>query len=94
MTLFAFETILLFDFYRFNRSEFYTLEKEAVFKKNWIAVGRIDQVQQPGQYFTGQKASWLTNILSTPCGTNSQQIFSWNKDIQLFYKDPLRMTLS
>ena len=39
--------------YRFVHPEFYTLEKEAVFKKSWIAVGRIDQVQQPGQYFAG-----------------------------------------
>ena len=39
--------------YRFVHPEFYTLEKEAVFKKSWIAVGRTDQVQQPGQYFAG-----------------------------------------
>ena len=43
--------------HRFIRPEFYNLEKEAVFKKNWIAVGRTDQVQQPGQYFAGKKTT-------------------------------------
>jgi len=34
----------------------YQIERKAVFGRSWICVGRLDQVEQPGQYFTGQVA--------------------------------------
>ena len=33
-------------------ARFARLERERVFARNWIAVGRADQVAAPGQYFT------------------------------------------
>jgi len=35
------------------RPEFLELERERVFRRSWQAVGRLDQVQHPGDYFTG-----------------------------------------
>ncbi|KAI8483508.1 hypothetical protein Bbelb_387310 [Branchiostoma belcheri] len=37
----------------FTDPAIYGLEKRTVFKWNWVAVGRTDQVASPGQYFTG-----------------------------------------
>ncbi len=35
------------------RPEFLELERERVFRRSWQAVGRLDQVSRPGDYFTG-----------------------------------------
>src|SRR5580704_5209306 len=40
--------------YRDDRIE--QLERERVFGRNWIAVGRMDQVREPGQFFTQELA--------------------------------------
>src|SRR5438045_6004652 len=40
--------------YRDERIE--SLERERVFGRNWIAVGRVDQVREPGQFFTVELA--------------------------------------
>ncbi len=32
--------------------DFYELEKERVFRRSWLAVGRVDQVAEPGDYFS------------------------------------------
>jgi phenylpropionate dioxygenase-like ring-hydroxylating dioxygenase large terminal subunit len=32
--------------------EFYELEKEAVFRRNWLSIGRVEQLPRPGSYFT------------------------------------------
>ncbi|XP_023329334.1 choline monooxygenase, chloroplastic [Eurytemora carolleeae] len=37
----------------FINSDIYTLEKQAVFARSWICVGRRDQVQNTGDYFSG-----------------------------------------
>jgi choline monooxygenase len=37
----------------YNRPEFLELERERVFRRSWQAVGRLDQVPRPGDYFTG-----------------------------------------
>ena len=31
--------------------EFYELEKEALFRRSWLFVGRVEQVPKPGDYF-------------------------------------------
>ncbi len=31
---------------------FYELEKERVFRRNWLSVGRVEQVAKPGDYFS------------------------------------------
>jgi choline monooxygenase len=37
----------------YRRPEFLELERERVFRRTWQAVGRLDQVSRPGDYFTG-----------------------------------------
>jgi choline monooxygenase len=37
----------------YTRPEFLELERERVFRRTWQAVGRLDQVPRPGDYFTG-----------------------------------------
>ncbi|HLY56914.1 MAG TPA: aromatic ring-hydroxylating dioxygenase subunit alpha [Stellaceae bacterium] len=43
--------------------EFFELEKEAVFRRSWLFIGRVQQVPRPGDYFTKEievlKASLL-----------------------------------
>lgn len=36
--------------------DFYQLEMERVFQQSWIPIGRLDQVESPGAYFTGEVA--------------------------------------
>ena len=44
--------------------DFYKTEKRAIFTKNWVAVGRVDQVAEPGQYFSGSHHhSYNNNML-------------------------------
>ncbi len=31
---------------------FYELEKERMFRRSWLSVGRVEQVADPGDYFT------------------------------------------
>ena len=33
-------------------AEFFTAEREAVFKRNWLCVGRIERLPRKGSYFT------------------------------------------
>ena len=37
----------------YARPEFLELERERVFRRSWQAVGRLDQVARPGDYFAG-----------------------------------------
>lgn len=37
----------------YTHPQFFTLDKAAIFRKHWIPVGRLDQLQEPGQYITG-----------------------------------------
>jgi choline monooxygenase len=37
----------------YTRPEFLDLERERLFRRTWQAVGRVDQVPNPGDYFTG-----------------------------------------
>lgn len=36
----------------FTSPEIYALETERIFRKQWLCVGRVDQVAEPGDYFT------------------------------------------
>ena len=36
----------------YTSAEFYALEVERIFLKEWLCVGRQEQVAQPGDYFT------------------------------------------
>ena len=36
----------------YTSDEFYEFEKEAVFNSEWLCVGRVSQVDKPGDYFT------------------------------------------
>jgi phenylpropionate dioxygenase-like ring-hydroxylating dioxygenase large terminal subunit len=44
-------------------SEFYELEREAVFKRAWLNVGRTDQMPRKGSYFTKELAVAGTSIV-------------------------------
>ena len=43
--------------------EFYELEREAVFERAWLNVGRVEDVPRPGSYFTKELAVAKTSII-------------------------------
>jgi choline monooxygenase len=51
------------------RPEFLELERERVFRRTWQAVGRLDQVSRPGDYFTGCLVDDPYVVLRDPGGT-------------------------
>ena len=42
----------------YTSEQFLDLEKDSLFRKQWIFVGRQDQLQQPGDYFSGTFLGW------------------------------------
>jgi len=42
----------------YTSSRFLDLEKDSVFRNRWLFVGRRDQLQQPGDYFSGTLLGW------------------------------------
>ena len=44
-------------------SEFYELEREAIFKRAWLNVGRVEQLPRNGSYFTKDLAVARTNVV-------------------------------
>jgi len=47
----------------YYRPEIYTQELEAIFKRTWIWVGRVDQVREPGQFFVRQIPTFGYSVL-------------------------------
>jgi len=45
--------------------EFYELELEAVFRRSWLYVGRVDRVAKPGDYFTKEFDALKQSVLVT-----------------------------
>ena len=43
--------------------EFYELEREAVFKRSWLNVGRVEQLPRNGSYFTKELAVARTSVV-------------------------------
>jgi phenylpropionate dioxygenase-like ring-hydroxylating dioxygenase large terminal subunit len=43
--------------------EFYELEREAIFKRAWLNVGRVEQLETPGSYFTKEIAAANASII-------------------------------
>ena len=43
--------------------EFYELERDAIFKRAWLNVGRVEQVPKPGSYFTKELPMAKTSII-------------------------------
>src|ERR1700743_212139 len=43
--------------------EFFTAEREAVFKRNWLCVGRIERLPRKGSYFTRDLPGCLASIV-------------------------------
>ncbi len=43
--------------------EFYELEREAVFKRAWLNVGRVEQLPRTGSYFTKELAVARTSVI-------------------------------
>jgi phenylpropionate dioxygenase-like ring-hydroxylating dioxygenase large terminal subunit len=43
--------------------EFYELEREAIFKRAWLNVGRVEQLPRKGSYFTKELAVARTSVV-------------------------------
>src|SRR6202035_828308 len=43
--------------------EFYELEREAIFKRAWLNVGRVEQLPRTGSYFTKELAVAKTSVV-------------------------------
>jgi phenylpropionate dioxygenase-like ring-hydroxylating dioxygenase large terminal subunit len=43
--------------------EFYALEQDAIFKKTWLNVGRVEQLPKPGSFFTKELDAARTSVL-------------------------------
>ena len=43
--------------------EFYELEREAIFKRSWLNVGRVEQLPRKGSYFTKELAVANTSVV-------------------------------
>ncbi|EIF28855.1 ring-hydroxylating dioxygenase, large terminal subunit [Burkholderia sp. Ch1-1] len=43
--------------------EYFAREKEAIFKKTWIHVGRVEEIPKPGDYFVKELAACDTSII-------------------------------
>ena len=43
--------------------EFYELERDAIFRRAWLNVGRVEQVAKPGNYFTKELPMAKTSIV-------------------------------
>ena len=43
--------------------EFYELEREAIFKRSWLNVGRVEQLPRKGSYFTKELAVANTSVI-------------------------------
>jgi len=54
--------------------EFYQLEREAIFKRAWLNVGRVEQVRRKGGFFTKDLATSPTTAscrCTATCGRDS-----------------------
>ena len=43
--------------------QFYELEREAIFRRTWLNIGRVEQVPKKGSYFTRELAVCDTSIV-------------------------------
>uniref|UniRef100_UPI00245469B0 Rieske 2Fe-2S domain-containing protein n=1 Tax=Nocardia abscessus TaxID=120957 RepID=UPI00245469B0 len=43
--------------------EFFELEREAIFKRAWLNVGRVEQLPKVGSYFTKEIAAARTSVI-------------------------------
>ena len=50
----SFDRAITPEVFWYTDPHFFTFEKEAIFKKNWQFVGRVDQLAQIGDYFSGE----------------------------------------
>ena len=50
--------------------EFYELEREAIFKRAWLNVGRVEQLPRSGSYFTKEIAAAKTSVILVRDGSD------------------------
>ena len=55
--------------------EFYELEREAIFRRTWLNVGRVEQVPKNGSYFTKELAVCDTSIVVVRGGDDKIRAF-------------------
>ena len=55
--------------------EFYELEREAIFKRAWLNVGRVEQLARNGSYFTKEIAVAGTSVVLVRDGSSDIRAF-------------------
>jgi phenylpropionate dioxygenase-like ring-hydroxylating dioxygenase large terminal subunit len=55
--------------------EHYQLEREAIFKRTWLNVGRVEQVRKAGNYFTRELAAADTSVIIVRSGDGEVRAF-------------------
>ncbi len=55
--------------------EFFELEREAIFRRTWLHVGRVDQLPRSGSYFTREIAATRTSVLVVRDGRGEVRAF-------------------
>ncbi len=53
----------------------YALEQEAIFKKTWLNVGRVEQLPRKGTYFTRELDAAKTSVIVVKVGTDDVRAF-------------------
>ena len=53
--------------------EFYELEREAIFERAWLNVGRVEQLPRNGSYFTKEIAAANTSIVVVRDGDEARE---------------------
>ncbi|WP_437932305.1 hypothetical protein WMF37_24650 [Sorangium sp. So ce291] len=46
--------------------EFFALERERIFRRSWLCIGRVDEVPAPGDFFVKDIAACDASLLVTP----------------------------
>jgi len=55
--------------------DFYELEREAVFRRSWLFIGRVEQVPRPGDYFTKEIEVLKASLLVTNDAEKGVRVF-------------------
>ena len=55
--------------------EFFEAEREAIFKRTWLNVGRVERVPRTGSYFTKELAVAKTSVIIVNSGNGNIRAF-------------------
>ena len=57
--------------------EIYELERNAIFKRAWLNVGRVEQLPRKGSYFTKEMKAANTSIISRRASSSTSTRMRW-----------------